>query len=211
MRDWVRNLLENEAISSKSSVQPEPPTIAVFEKLRRQLTASVGAAGFQALAYRALTLARVEVPLLIDWQITKDGSLRGFNELEPQMENKRAGIVLISQLLGQFQTFLGATTTQRLVQDIFPVIDTTIESDDSASATPEPFEGIFQEAGNLRMVSESLELLASQHPDVETGLATISRNIRNTAILLEVFAAVRNASDALREGNPTQQLTDYVM
>jgi len=75
----------------------------------------VGVDGFQALAYRALTLTKAEVPGLSALHVTKEGYLRGFAELEPQMEKSEVGIVLISQLLGLFQTFLGAVTTQRLV------------------------------------------------------------------------------------------------
>jgi hypothetical protein len=209
MRDWARHLLEYEAVSDVISGQTGPPTLLVFEKLRQQLTAPVGAAGFQAIAYRALALAKAEVPGLSAVQITAEGRLRGFNELDPQMEQNtdgEVGIALISQLLGLFLAFLGPATTQRLVQDVFPILEATTES----NATT-PLGVIFQEANNLRSVSESLESLASEHPNVEDGLASISRNIRNTATLLEVFAAVRNASDALRDSHPTLQPNGYLM
>jgi len=156
-----------------------------------------------------LTLAKAEAPGLSAVQVTAEGCLRGFNEIEPRMgqdKDDEIGIFLISQLLGLFLTFLGPATTQRLVQDVFPILDATTESETST-----PFGAVFQEANNLRSVSESLESLASKHPEVEEGLASISQNIRNTATLLEVFAAVRNASDALRDSQPTMQATGYVM
>jgi hypothetical protein len=209
MCDWARHLLAYEAAPGTVSMQTEPATFLVYEKLRRQLRAPIGASGFQALASRALTLAKSEAPSLNAVQITAGGCLRGLGELEEQMNLDQcgeAGVILIAHLLELFLTFLGVATTRRLVQDVFPHLEAPEKSD-----TPRPFEGILQEVNNLRSVSDTLESLANEHPAVEDGLMTISGNIRNIATILDVFAVVRNASDALREAEPHQPSTKYLM
>ena len=49
-RDLARSLIACEADETKASVHAEPATVRVYERLRRQLGASVGVDGFQALA-----------------------------------------------------------------------------------------------------------------------------------------------------------------
>jgi len=61
-RDLARNLLTSETRANPASLQAEPATMRVYERLRRQLGAPVGAGGFQALASRALALAKSESP-----------------------------------------------------------------------------------------------------------------------------------------------------
>jgi hypothetical protein len=212
LREWARHLLAREAVASTVTVPAEPATILVFEKLRRQLSTPVGVDGFRALATRALTLARSEVPNLSVVQVTAEGCLHGFSELEAHTvpdddQFGDVGVIFIAQLLGLFLTFLGPATTQRLVQGVFP--QTEIPTTESAHGAP--FAGIRQEANNLRSLSERLESLASEHPAVEDGLASISENIRNTATLLDVFATIRSSSETLREGNLTPASTTYVM
>jgi NDP-sugar pyrophosphorylase family protein len=210
-RDWARNLLAYEAVPSTASAPAEPAISLVYEKLRRQLGAPVGVDGFQALASRALKLASSEVPSLSAVRITADGSLSDLSVLKSQTgeDNQReneAGVIFIAHLLGLFLTFLGPATTRGLVQDIFPYLEAPGES---ASSTP--FEGVLQEVNNLRTVSNALEALANRHPAEESGLLTISENIRNIATILDVFAVVRNASETLRESVPTEQSTTYMM
>jgi hypothetical protein len=207
--DWARHLLASEAAPDTVSVHGETAIFIVYEKLRQQLRAPIGIGGFQALASRALVLARSEALSLNAVQITAEGCLNGLGELEEQMnldQGGEAGVILIAHLLGLFLTFLGTATTQRLVQDIFPHFEPPAGSDTST-----PFEGILQEVNNLRSVSDTLESLANEHPAVEDGLLTISGNIRNIAIILDVFAVVRNASDAVRAAEPHQPSTKYLM
>jgi hypothetical protein len=209
MCDWARHLLAYQAAPDAGSVQAETTTFLVYEKLRQRLRTPIGTNGFQALASRALTLARSEAPSLNAVQITPEGSLRGLGELEEQINLDQcgeAGVIFIAHLLGLFLTFLGAATTRRLVQDIFPHLEAPADS-----GTPTPFEGILQEVNNLRSVSDTLESLANEHPAVEDGLLTISGNIRNIATILDVFAVVRSASDAVREAEPHQPSTKYLM
>ena len=118
-RDLARSLVACEADASKSSLQTEPASVRVYEKLRRQLGAPVGAEGFQALASRALALAKSESPRLDAVQVTANGGLRGLGEVESQTdsdEDGEVGIILIAQLLGLFLTFLGEATTLSLMK-----------------------------------------------------------------------------------------------
>jgi maleate cis-trans isomerase len=55
-RDLARSLVANEADASATSLQTEPATVRVYERLRRQLSAPVGVDSFQAIASRALSL-----------------------------------------------------------------------------------------------------------------------------------------------------------
>ena len=98
----------------------------VYDRLRRQLGAPVGVDGFQALASRALALAKSESPRLSAVQVTANGGLRGLGEVESQTEadeDGEAGIILIAQLLGLFLSFLGEATTLRLIEDLRLQVD----------------------------------------------------------------------------------------
>ncbi len=148
-RDLARSLVACEADASTTSLQTEAATVRVYERLRRQLGASVGADGFQALASRALALAKSESPRLSAVQVTANGDLRGFGEVESQSdkdEDDEAGIVLIAQLLGLFLTFLGEATTLRLIEDLRLQVDestepATISADTTDSAADGPVDG----------------------------------------------------------------------
>ena len=56
-----------------------------------------------------------------------------------------------------------------------------------------PLEAILNEVDQLHGVSERLEGLAEQHPPVSEALITIAGNVRNTATVLAVLVATRNA------------------
>jgi len=121
--ELARRILAYEAIEGRTSAPAESACFRVFEKLRRQLCALVGVAGFWALASRALTLAKAEAPSLSAVELASDGSLRGLDKFEQQMDNDHAaerGAILIAQLLGLLYTFIGRTLTLRLVQDVWP-------------------------------------------------------------------------------------------
>src|SRR5664279_6594943 len=129
-RDLARSLFACEADASTTSLHTEPATVRVYERLRRQLGAPVGVDGFQALASRALALAKSESPRLSAVRVTADGCLRGLGEVEFQTvtdEDGEAGIILIAQLLGLFLTFLGEATTLRLIEDLRLQIDARTE------------------------------------------------------------------------------------
>src|SRR3984957_18669738 len=85
-RDLARSLVASEADASTTKLQTEPATVRVYERLRRQLGTPVGVDGFQALASRALALAKSESPRLGAVQLTANGGLRGLGEVESHTE-----------------------------------------------------------------------------------------------------------------------------
>jgi hypothetical protein len=125
MRDLARCLLAFEAVASNTSEPAEFATLRVYEKLRQSLGAFAGVAGFQSLAFRALTQAKSEAPGLWAVKIAADGSLQGLGEIETQidMDNNLAGeggIILIARLLGLLRIFLGEALTLSLLRDSWP-------------------------------------------------------------------------------------------
>jgi hypothetical protein len=124
-RHLAQRLLAYEAVEGKNSAPAESAAFRVCAKLRRPLITLAGVAGFRSLLSRALTLAKAEAPSLSLVQVAADGSLKGLDELEPQIDNEQAGdegAILIAQLLGLLLTFIGEGLTLRLVQDVWPEV-----------------------------------------------------------------------------------------
>ena len=122
-RHLAQRLLAYEAVAGENSGPAEPAAFRVCAKLRQPLITLAGVAGFRSLLSRALTLASAEAPSLSVVQVAADGSLKGLDELEPQIDQEQArdeGAVLIAQLLGLLVTFIGEGLTLRLVQDVWP-------------------------------------------------------------------------------------------
>jgi hypothetical protein len=201
----------------------EPATARVYERLRRQLGASVGVDGFQALASRALALAKSESPRLSAVQLTASGGLRGLSEVESQTDVKEdgeAGIILIAQLLGLFLTFLGEATTLRLIEDLRLQADARTESDSTTqssitSAADGPvmtaaFEDLLVEIDRLRKVSERIETLADSHPGMEDGLVSVAGNIRSIASVLDVFTLIRSKAGGPQDEELNLQTNRYM-
>ena len=125
MRDLAQRLLACEANADGTSEPVGSTTLRVYEKLRESLGALAGAAGFQSLASRALTLARSEVPSLSAVQVAADGNLEGMSAIEPPINAEKdrvheGGVILISRLLGLLRIFLGEALTMNLVRDVWP-------------------------------------------------------------------------------------------
>ena len=122
-RDLAQRLLAYQNATGKTSEPTEFAAFRVCETLRQPLCALAGVAGFRSLLSRALTLARAEAPSLSVVQVAADGSLKGLDELEPQIDKEQArdgGAILIAQLIGLLLTFIGEGITLRLVQDVWP-------------------------------------------------------------------------------------------
>ena len=222
-RELARRLVASETGASTTSLQTEPATVRVYERLRRQFRAPVGADGFQALASRALALAKSESPQLSAVQIAANGGLRGLGEVESQMdldENGEPGVILIAQLLGLFLTFLGEATTLRLIEDLRlqaevktePVAAqadaTASEVDEAAMAVA--FEDLLLEIDRLRWVGERIESLADNHPGMEQGLVSVAGNIRSIATVLDVFTLIRSKTGGSQEDPPNPQTYRYM-
>jgi hypothetical protein len=195
--------------------------VRVYERLRRQLGAPVGTDGFQALASRALALAKAESPGLSAVQVTANGGLRGLGEVESQTDaDGEVGIILIAQLLGLFLTFLGEATTLRLIEDLRLQVDVTTESattreDTIASAADGPamaaaFEDLLLEIDRLRSVSKHIETLADKHPGMEDGLVSVAGNIRSIAAVLDIFTLIRSKAGGPQEEAPNLQTNLYM-
>jgi hypothetical protein len=195
----------------------------VYEKLRRQLGAPVGVDGFQALASRALALAKSESPRLSTVQITESGGLRGLDEVESEVnadEAGEAGIILIAQLLGLFLTFLGEATTLRLIEDLrlqvgagtesFTTSADTIYSEADGPVMTAAFEDLLQEINRLRSVSDRIEFLADVHPSMEDGLLSVAGNIRSIATVLDVFTLIRSKAGGSQEDGPDPESNHYM-
>jgi len=125
MRDLAQRLLSYEASAGSTSASAETATLRVYQKLRHSLGELAGSAGFQALASRALTLARSEVPSLSAVQVGADGNLEGMSSIEPSISAEmdrvhEGGIILISRLLGLLFIFLGEALTLSLLRDAWP-------------------------------------------------------------------------------------------
>jgi hypothetical protein len=222
-RDLARSLVACEADASTTSLQTGPATVRVYERLRRQLGAPVGVDGFQALASRALALAKAESPGLSAVQIAANGGLRGLGEVESKTdvdEDGEAGIILISQLLGLFLTFLGEATTLRLIEDLRLQVGDTTESVKTTADTTDSevdklviaaaFGDLLLEIDRLRNVSERIENLADNHPGMEQGLYSVAGNIRSIATVLDVITLIRSKAGGSQEDAPLPQTNGYV-
>jgi hypothetical protein len=222
-RDLASSLVAREAGASTTSLHTEPATVRVYDRLRRQFSAPVGADAFQVLASRALALARSESRRLSVVQITANGSLSGLGEIESQTDTDvdgEVGVMLIAQLLGLFVTFLGEATTLRLIEELRLQVEVRTES-----ATTEPaqlaseadgpmmaaaFEDLLLEIDRLRSVSKHVEALADKHPGMEDGLVSIAGNIRSIATVLDVFTLIRSKAGGSQEDPPNLQTNIYM-
>jgi hypothetical protein len=222
-RDLARSLVASEADASTTFLHTEPATVRVYERLRRQLGAPVGTDGFQALASRALALAKSESPRLSAVQVTADGSLRGLGEVDSQTEadeDGEVGIILIAQLLSLFLTFLGEATTLRLIEDLRLQVDVRSESTTTTGGTtalaadgPEmaaAFEDLLLEIDRLRSVSKQIEILADKHPGMEDGLVSVAGNIRSIATVLDIFTLIRSNAGGPQDETPNLQTNLYM-
>ena len=222
-RELARSLVASEADASTTSLHTEPATVRVYERLRRQLGSPVGVDGFQALASRALALAKSQSPRLSAVQVTANGGLQGLGEVESQTDSEEdgeAGIVLIAQLLGLFLTFLGEATTLRLIEDlrlqveVSPVSARTTE-DLITSAADGPvmaavFEDLLLEINRLRGVGQRIEALADRHPGMEDGLVSVAGNISSIASVLDVFTLIRSNAEGPQDEVPDLQTNLYM-
>jgi hypothetical protein len=222
-RDLARSLVAREADASKTSLQTEPATLRVYERLRRQLGAPVGIDGFQVLASRALALAKAKSPRLSAVELTANGGLRGLSEVDSQTtadEDGETGIILIAELLGLFLTFLGEATTMRLIEDLRLQVEdrkrpVTTPAHTAAAAVEGPamtaaFEDLLREIDRLRGVSDRIETLADKHPGMEVGLVSVAGNIRNIATVLDVFTLIRSKAGGPQEDAPKQETNRYM-
>ncbi len=168
-------------------------------------------------------MARSESPRLSAVQVTANGGLRGFGEVVSKTDVDRddeAGITLIAQLLGQFLTFLGETTTLRLIEDLRLQADVGKEPITTAvdSIYPETdgpvmaaaFDDLLLEIDRLRKVSDRIEFLVDKHPGMEEGLLSVAGNIRSIATVLDIFTLIRSKAGGSQEDAPDPDANRYM-
>ncbi|HEY5297996.1 MAG TPA: hypothetical protein VIK59_08720 [Verrucomicrobiae bacterium] len=112
-------------MGNKAAGKKLPAAWLVVEQLRPYFTTLMGNAGFRALLARALALAAGEVPWLGAVQVQADGSLAGFEGLEPvdPEDIAEGGVVLIAQLLGLLVAFIGENLTLQMMRELWPLND----------------------------------------------------------------------------------------
>jgi hypothetical protein len=134
MRELARQLIGFESRGAKSSEPARPAAALVCEKLRPILATLIGNGGFRGLLSRAVALASAEVPWLNGVHVMSDGVLEGLDPLSKQIEPRKfadGSIVLVAQLLGLLNAFIGETLTVRFVQEAWPKISINSFKSDS--------------------------------------------------------------------------------
>ena len=221
--DLARNLVACEGDASTTSLHTGSATVRVYERLRRQLGATMGTDSFRALASRALALAKSESHQLSTVLVAANGDLCGLGEVESRKDTDEDGEVggaLIAQLLGLFLTFLGETTTLRLIEDlrlqvavgtepVTPPAGTT-DSPADGPAIAAAFEDLLLEIDQLRKVSARIETLADKHPGMEDGLVSVAGNILSIATVLDVFTLIRSKAGGSQEDEPNPKTNRYM-
>ena len=201
LRDWARKLIASEAEADSTTAQTEFATLRVYQRLRLQFRAPVGVDAFQALASRALSVAKSQFPGLRAVSVTANGDLRGLSEVESALnlsEDSEVGIILITQMLRLFITLLGEAATVRLIEDAPLRVKAKADLDTTGTSIPMtdtsylgPFKDISLEADQLRQVSERLETLTDTYAGVDE-MMSVAGNIRNIAAVLDVFTLIRS-------------------
>jgi hypothetical protein len=115
VRDLAQRLLSLEVAGESFSEAKLPAAVIVSEKLRLPLSRLAGTAGFRSLLMRALTLAKREFETLDRVRVDEYGSLEGMNS-----EVMEANAILIANLVGLLETFIGESLTLHLLNDIWP-------------------------------------------------------------------------------------------
>lgn len=123
MRSLARRLIAYDASQSKNSQANYSDVFQVCEKLRPQLATLVGNEAFRALLAHALALAQTEVPDLRALFVKADGTLEMSEEIHAQVKADKffeGRVVLVAQLLGLLEAFVGENITLRLIRESWP-------------------------------------------------------------------------------------------
>lgn len=126
MRSFAERVIAVEDGGNNRSKPGGPVSFPTSQKLRLQLVTLMGSAGFHALLSRALALATAEVAWLRAVQVTKEGVWTGLELLQAKLEPEElyeGRVVLLAQLLGLLEAFIGERLTVRLVREVWPKIE----------------------------------------------------------------------------------------
>ena len=123
MREFAARLIAFDTKGNKSLGAKIPAGFVACEKLRPQLVMLMGSAGYHAVLARALALASAEVPRLSAVRVQADGSVAGLDEIEAPAEREKlleGSVVVLAQLLGLLEAFVGENLMLRLLYDVWP-------------------------------------------------------------------------------------------
>jgi hypothetical protein len=112
-------------VPAGGEVRNDPASERVCDKLRAQIAKLAGAAGYRSLLLRALSLAQAECPQLSSVVVLPDGSLAGLPErtlTRGPSCHEEAGTVLVANLLGLLNLFIGPSLTLQLVGQAWPAV-----------------------------------------------------------------------------------------
>jgi hypothetical protein len=218
IRYCATRLIASEVDANSASAQTELATLRAYEKLRRQVCGSIGINAFQAVASRALSLTKSQFPNLSAANVTTNGGLRGFGEVEASLntgEDVEVGIILIAEMLRLFLSLLGEAATVRLIDvslriEVQAKLDTTETSNFTTGLSNFGlFEDILLEANQLRNVSARLQALVDTHAGIEE-LMSVTGNIRNIATVLDVFILIRGKAGGSQDDELDPPTDGYV-
>lgn len=122
IRDIVDRLVAQETSRAGPSALPGRAGFRVCERLRVPLAHYVGVVGFRSLLRRALMLAHVDAPGLVDLKVADDGTFlfpAGMDSAS-EAEVAAAGAAITRELLDLLVTFVGEALTLRLLHEVWP-------------------------------------------------------------------------------------------
>jgi hypothetical protein len=114
MERLARQLIALEAAGGSAADEGE--AWWACQRLQQSLVRLVGEAGLRSLMSRTLTLAKAQTPALDAVGVLPDGSFAG---PMPALEDE-ARVIVVAELLGLLQTFIGASLTLQVVRDAWP-------------------------------------------------------------------------------------------
>lgn len=123
IRDLARRVVTFEMGRNGAPAHATPVAFAICEKLRPQWANLMGSIGFRTMLSRALTIAIPEAGWLETVVVKADGSLEWADKSEAPMdaeETSSGSAVLVAELFGLLEGFIGETLALRLMQDVWP-------------------------------------------------------------------------------------------
>jgi hypothetical protein len=123
MQDFARRVVDFETPRNSSSRPAIPVAFVICEKLRPQWANLMGNIGYRTLLSRALILAHQKAVWLRAVHINPDGVLSWSGKLETRVNAEEiafGSVVLVVELLGLLEGFIGEALALRLLQDVWP-------------------------------------------------------------------------------------------
>ncbi len=130
LRSYAESLIRYEGMVNPPSPTQRATVLPVLDKLRPLLATFMGRAGYHALVFRALVLAREEASWLSVIEINLDGSLENFAQLADNHESAEVthgSEVLLAHLISLLVAFIGEVLTLRLLRELWPDLPNSID------------------------------------------------------------------------------------